>query len=195
MGLKSWNDARFPHRNHADPGLLGLDDRPADRPILHLHHADGCAMITASPKVLIVEGRFYTDIADAMMAGVSTVLDNVGAAYERVTVPGALEIPAAIAFAHEAAKNGRSLPGYDGFVALGCVIRGETSHYDYVCGESARGLQDLAVREKLAIANGILTCENREQAWARAAVEQKNKGGAVARACLDMIALRRHFGL
>lgn len=152
-------------------------------------------MIAASPKVLIVEGRFYTDIADAMMAGASTVLDNVGAAYERITVPGALEIPAAIAFANDAAKNGRLLPGFDGFIALGCVIRGETSHYDYVCGESARGLQDLAVREKLAIANGILTCENREQAWVRAAVEQKNKGGAVAWACLDMIALRRHFGL
>ncbi|WP_366656356.1 6,7-dimethyl-8-ribityllumazine synthase [Fodinicurvata sp. EGI_FJ10296] len=152
-------------------------------------------MTATSTTILIVEGRFYTDIADALMAGATTVLDHSGATYERIAVPGALEIPAAIAFAHDAARQGRLLPGFDGFVALGCVIRGETTHYDYVCGESARGLQDLAVREKLAVANGILTCEDHAQAWTRASVDQKNKGGAVARACLDMIALRRHFGL
>ena len=87
------------------------------------------------------------------------------------------------------------MPRYDGYVALGCVIRGETTHYDYVCIESARGLQDLALRHNAAIGYGILTVENDDQAWARAKVDQKNKGGAVASACLDMIRLKRHFGL
>ncbi len=84
---------------------------------------------------------------------------------------------------------------HDGYVALGCVIRGETSHYDYVCGESARKLQDLACEHTLALGYGILTCETREQAWERASVEGRNKGGEVARACLDMIELKRHFHL
>jgi 6,7-dimethyl-8-ribityllumazine synthase len=152
-------------------------------------------MTNEQPRILIVEARFYEDIADALIAGAIAAADGVGAAYDRIAVPGALEIPAAIAFAHRAATVGTHAPGYDGFVALGCVIRGETSHYDYVCGESARGLQSLAIAETLAIANGILTCENRDQAWVRASVDQKNKGGAAVSACLDMIALRRHFGL
>ena len=108
----------------------------------------------------------------------------------RYTVPGAFEIPAAIRFAHFGQKA-----AYDGYVALGCVIRGETSHYDYVCGESARGLQSLALEHGLAIGYGILTVEDREQAWVRAAVTKKNKGADAARACLAMMTLRREFGL
>jgi 6,7-dimethyl-8-ribityllumazine synthase len=141
-------------------------------------------------RVLIVEARFYEDIADELARGAIAHLDEQGVGYERVNVPGAFEIPAAIAFAHDA-----STKPFDGYIALGCVVRGETSHYDYVCGESARGLQDLAVRERLAIGYGILTVETRGQAWARAAVETgKNKGKDAAAACLAMIDLKRWFG-
>lgn len=139
-------------------------------------------------KVLIVEARFYQDIADELVKGATAHLDAAGVAFDRIAVPGAFEIPAAIAFAH------RGAAGYDGYVALGCVIRGETTHYDYVCGESARGLQDLAVREGLAIGYGILTVENGEQGWARASVDRKNKGRDAAEACLAMIAIKQRFG-
>jgi 6,7-dimethyl-8-ribityllumazine synthase len=110
-------------------------------------------------------------------------------------VPGAFEIPAAIRFADAAADRGALSTRYDGYVALGCVIRGETTHYDHVCGECARGLQDIAIRHELAIGFGILTCENEAQALARASVDKRNKGGEAARACLAMIALKRRLGL
>ncbi|MCK5623101.1 MAG: 6,7-dimethyl-8-ribityllumazine synthase [Alphaproteobacteria bacterium] len=139
----------------------------------------------SGPHIMIVEARFYEDIADALFEGATAALEDAGATHERFEVPGAFELPAAIAFAHKA-DPGR----FDGYVALGCVIRGETTHYDYVCAESARGLQDLAVREKLAIGYGVLTVENHGQAWARASVEHKNKGRDVANACLHMIGLR-----
>ena len=145
------------------------------------------AMTAQSTRVLIVEARFYADLADAMVRGATETLKAAGATVDRIAVPGAFEIPAAIGFA---ARSGN---GYDGYVALGCVIRGETTHYDYVCVESARGLQDLAVRDGLAIGYGILTCENADQAWARADVARKNKGGDAAAACLAMIALKRRF--
>ena len=109
-------------------------------------------------------------------------------------MPGAFEIPAAIRFAQSAAERGGGTR-FDGYVALGCVIRGETSHYEHVCQESARGLQDLAVRHELAIGFGILTCENEGQALVRAGVDKRNKGGEAARACLAMIALKRSLGL
>jgi 6,7-dimethyl-8-ribityllumazine synthase len=153
------------------------------------------------PHVLIVEARFYEDIADELVRGAILALEEAGATYDRIAVPGAFEIPAAINFAIQAsghaghANDEAAAPRYDGYVALGCVIRGETTHYDYVCVESARGLQDLALRHNAAIGYGILTVENDDQAWARAKVDQKNKGGAVASACLDMIRLKRHFGL
>ncbi len=147
------------------------------------------------PHIMIVEARFYTDIADELMRGAVAELETVGATYERFAVPGALEIPAAIRFALKAMESNIGRRPFDGFVALGCVIRGETTHYDYVCQESARGLQDLALRHVVAIANGILTVENDEQAWERARMDRKNKGGAVARACLDMIELKRQFRL
>ena len=137
---------------------------------------------------LIVEARFYADLADAQAEGAMVALDAAGASYERVTVPGALEIPAAIAFAHTGKTH------FDGYVALGCVIRGETSHYDTVCNESARGIMDLTLAENLAIGNGILTVENEEQAWARADKNRKDKGGGAANAALAMASLRKELG-
>ena len=141
------------------------------------------------PHVMIVEARFYADIADELCRGAVAVLEAAGATHERVTVPGAFEIPAAVAMAHEADPS-----RFDGYIALGCVIRGETTHYDYVCGESARGLQDLAVNRRLAIGYGILTVENSAQAWVRAAVDKKDKGADAAQACLQMIELRKRMG-
>ncbi len=148
-----------------------------------------------APHIMLVEARFYEDIADELARGAIAELEKAGATYERFTVPGAFEIPAAIQFAIRSMDFYSGRRRFDGYVALGCVIRGETTHYDYVCVESARGLQDLALRHTLAIGYGIITVENREQAWARASVAQKNKGGGAARACLDMIELKRQFRL
>ncbi len=135
------------------------------------------------PSVLIVEARYYAHVSDALLKGAEAALDDAGVRYDHVTVPGAFEIPAAIAFAAQTRK-------YDGYIALGCVIRGETSHYDLVCGECARGLQDLALAGH-AIGFGVLTVENVDQAFARARIDEKNKGGEAVRACLAMIALRQ----
>lgn len=137
------------------------------------------------PSVLIVEARYYAHVSDALLKGAEAALDDAGARYESVTVPGAFEIPAAIALAARTRK-------YDGYVALGCVIRGETSHYDLVCGECARGIQDLTLAGH-AIGFGVLTVENVDQAFARARIDEKNKGGEAVRACLAMIALRQSF--
>lgn len=144
-------------------------------------------------RILIVEARFYDDIADELVAGAVGRLKEAGAAIDSVAVPGAFEIPGAISIA---AEGSRHIAGshFDGYVALGCVIRGETTHYDYVCGESARGLQQLSVEQRLAIGYGILTVENRDQAWARAARDRGNKGGAAVSACLDMIGIKQKFG-
>ena len=139
------------------------------------------------PRVLIVEARFYADLADELAKGAEAAIASVGGIAERVAVPGAFELPGAIAMADMAGA------GYDGFVALGAVIRGETTHYDYVCGESARGLQDLAVRRGLAIGYGILTVENMEQAWARARRTEGDKGHGAAVAALAMIAFKRRL--
>src|ERR1700754_3608461 len=147
---------------------------------------------STNAHILIVEARFYDDMADALLDGARTALDEAGATYDVVTVPGALEIPAAIAMALDGADNGGQ--EYDGFVALGMVIRGETYHFDIVSNESSRALMDLAVSESLAIGNGILTVENDEQAWARARRSEKDKGGFAARAALTMIALKKKLG-
>lgn len=141
----------------------------------------------STPNILIVEARFYEDLADEMVKGAIAAIESAGGTYERVSVPGAFEIPAAIRLAIECGK-------YDGYVALGVVIRGETSHYDYVCGESARGLQDLALHHKAAIGYGILTVENGDQAWARARVSEGNKGAAAVEAALSIIDLKKKFG-
>ncbi len=146
----------------------------------------------SAPRILIVEARFYEDIAEALCAGARRVLEEAGASFDRLAVPGAFEIPAVIAMAERAAASGRGL-AYDGYIALGCVVRGETTHYDYVAGESARGLMELAIREGLAIGYGILTTETRDQAWVRADPAQKNKGADAARACLQQIAIRRRL--
>ena len=142
-------------------------------------------------RLLVVEARFYDDIADMLLQGASRALHDAGAVFERISVPGALEIPPAIAIAVEAAeRQGRS---YDGVVALGCVIRGETSHYDIVAGESARGLMELALARKLPVGNGILTVDTQEQAVARARPDKWDKGGGAARAALALVRLKRSF--
>ncbi len=146
------------------------------------------------PHLLIVEARFYEDIADQLAAGAIAALDQAGATYDRIVVPGALEIPAAIRFAIKAMELIGGRRRYDGYIALGCVIRGETSHYDIVAGESARGLTELTLEYAIAIGNGILTVDNRAQAEARAAVDQRDKGGTAARAALRMIDVKRQFG-
>jgi 6,7-dimethyl-8-ribityllumazine synthase len=138
-------------------------------------------------KLLIVEARFYADISDALLVGATAALKAAGAEWDTITVPGALEIPGAIAMASASAT-------YDGYVALGCVIRGETTHYETVANESARGLMDLTVHRRLAIGNGILTVENEDQAWARTRADRvEDKGGNAAKAALAMIALSQRF--
>jgi 6,7-dimethyl-8-ribityllumazine synthase len=144
------------------------------------------------PHLLVIEARFYDDLSDELYRGALAALDRAGATHDRVAVPGALEIPAALSMALDAMELGDL--HYDGFVCLGCVIRGETAHFDIVAQQSARALMDLSVSESLALGNGILTVENEDQAWARARVSDQNKGGAAAEAALAMIAIRQRFG-
>ena len=151
--------------------------------------------MAAKPHLLIVEARFYDDISDALFEGARMALEQAGATWERVSVPGALEIPYAIRMAVEASDEETLKRPFDGYVALGCVIRGETTHYDTVCEESARGLMDLTIQHDLAIGNGIITVENEDQAWARAKPDQLDKGGGAAVACLAMIGLKRRWGI
>ena len=148
-------------------------------------------MATSSPRFLIVEASFYTDLAEALAAGAIRALEAAGASYDRVSVAGALEIPGAIAMASQRVDG----PQYDGYVALGCIIRGETYHFEVVSNESARGIMDLTLAELLPIGNGILTVEDSDQAWARADPDQKDKGGDAARAAISMAALAQQFGL
>lgn len=136
--------------------------------------------------VLVIEARFYADIADAMAKGAIAALDAAGASHERAAVPGAFELPAALRMAVDSGR-------YHGYVALGCVIRGETSHYEHVCTEAAHGLSELATREGIALGFGLLTCDNEAQAWERADPKRQDKGGDAARACLAMIALKRRL--
>jgi 6,7-dimethyl-8-ribityllumazine synthase len=143
-------------------------------------------------KLLIIEARFYDDLADALLDGAKAALEDAGAKYDVVTVPGALEIPAVISFALDAEASGGK--GYDGYVALGTVIRGETHHFDIVANESARALMDLSVQEAICVGNGILTTENEEQALTRAKRSEGDKGGFAARAALTMISLRTKLG-
>lgn len=142
-------------------------------------------------RVLIVEARFYDDIADELLAGARGALEKAGAAVDVLTVPGALEIPAMIAIALDAAA--RAGAPYEAAVALGCVIRGETGHYDIVAGESSRALMDLAVARGLPLGNGILTVENEAQAWARARIAEMNKGGGAAEAALAVLRHKRRL--
>jgi 6,7-dimethyl-8-ribityllumazine synthase len=143
-------------------------------------------------RILIVEARFYDDIADMLLKGAVRALKNAAATHDKISVPGALEIPPAIVIALAAAE-GRGKP-YDGVVALGCVIRGETSHYDIVAGESARALMDIAVGRQLPVGNGILTVDTEAQAVARARPDRWDKGGGAAKAALALVRLKRQVG-
>lgn len=150
---------------------------------------------TAEPPieahVLIIEARFYEDIADKLVEGAIAELDARGATYTRVQVPGALEIPQVLAVAAAARAAGKFK--FDGAIVLGCVIRGETAHYDIVCNNANHWTMDVAVGQDVPVGNGILTVENRAQALARAEGGSAGKGGDAARACLGVIALKRQF--
>ncbi|MEM9717136.1 MAG: 6,7-dimethyl-8-ribityllumazine synthase [Pseudomonadota bacterium] len=138
-----------------------------------------------APKILIVCSPYYTQIAENLVTGAIAECELSEAKFDRIDVPGALEIPPAIQIASR-------MGDYDGFVALGCIIRGETTHYDTVCNDSSRGLMELGLRG-LAIGNGILTVENYDQAFVRADTTQQNKGGGAARAALHLAALSRKY--
>ena len=137
---------------------------------------------STTPHVLILEARFYTRISDMLATGAIAVLDDHRLSYERMEVPGALEIPAALSLANESGK-------YDAYIVLGCVIRGATYHFEIVCNESARGIHHLAAEYGLAVGNGILTVENEDQAYVRADPQDKDKGGDAAKAALQLYAL------
>ena len=137
-------------------------------------------------RVLIVEARFYAHLNDLLLEGARAAIEEAGHLHETLAVPGALEIPGAVALAAESGQ-------YDAFVALGVVIRGETYHFEIVAGESARGLMALTL-DGLAVGNGILTVENEAQALARARPDDKDKGGEAARAALAMLELKQRFG-
>jgi len=147
------------------------------------------------PRIVVIEARFYDEIADHLLRGVTAALEKAGATHRLITVPGVAEIPAALAMAVE---GGRRSPGQwsaEGYVVLGCAIKGETDHYDHICREAMRGVQDIAVDDLLPVGNGILTVHDWEQAMARCRVDGSDHGGQAARACLRMIALRDEFGL
>ena len=142
-------------------------------------------------RILVVEARYYDDIADALLAGAKKALDKAGAQYDVISVPGSLEIPPAIAIAIGGARGRRR---YDGAVALGCVIRGETLHFEIVSQQSAQGLMQLAIAEHFPIGNGIVTVDTEAQAWVRARPDEQDKGGDAARAALALVAVRRQYG-
>ena len=150
-------------------------------------HSDG-----KGARILVVEARFYDAIADALLAGAMKALKEAQAEVDCISVPGSLEIPTAIAIAADAARRRRR--PYDGAVALGCVIRGETIHFEIVSHQSARGLMELSVARGLPIGNGIITVENEAQAFARARMDEQDKGGDAARAALALVALKRRLG-
>jgi 6,7-dimethyl-8-ribityllumazine synthase len=137
-------------------------------------------------KIVVVEARFYDKIADSLYDGASRVLNGAGCTIERVAVPGVFEIPAAVNYAWSTRK-------YDGVVSLGCVIRGQTDHYEHICREVSRALMDLTVREMMPHGFGILTVENGDQAWERADVSRRDLGGRAAMACLAMLDVMNRF--
>ena len=141
------------------------------------------------PRILIVEARFYDDIADLLLSGAVRALGKAGASFDRISVRGALEIPTAIAIAVDGAA--RKKKPYDGVVALGCVIQGETFHFDIVAMQSARGLMDISMALRLPAGNGILTVDTDEQAKARARLEEGDKGGEAAKAVLALIDIKQ----
>ncbi len=137
-------------------------------------------------KILIVEARYYSEVLENLLEGALDELKKNSIDCDVITLQGALEIPATVAFAERSVEY-----NYDGYICLGCVIRGQTSHYDYVCGETSRGIMDLSINMNIAIVNGILTVENIKQAMMRADKNSKNKGGEVARACIQLIKIKQ----
>lgn len=151
--------------------------------------------MAGGPRILIVEARFYEDIADHLVKGAVQELTAQGAGYKRVIVPGVLELPAVVRFAIRAMELRATDTRFAGYVVLGCAIKGETDHYEHVCQQAMGGIQQLALEYSLAVGNGILTCQTRQQALDRARVDGKNLGGKAAKACLRMINIKRELGL
>ena len=149
--------------------------------------------MTDQPRVLIVEARFYQDIADELVKGAAQVLEPAGFGYDRIEVPGVFELPAAIKYAVKAMEFHSAPVNYVGFIALGCVIRGETDHYDHICREMSRRLMDMSVEQNMPHGFGVLTVESRDQAEKRAALSERNTGGRAGEACLAMMALKQRF--
>jgi 6,7-dimethyl-8-ribityllumazine synthase len=147
------------------------------------------------PHVMLVVAPYYAHITDQMVQGAMAVLTSVGATAERFDVAGAFELPVAIRLGLDASEAQGGRKPFDGYVALGCVIRGETTHYDHICEETTRALQDLSVGNRLALGYGLLTCENEAQALARADINRKNKGAEAARACLKTLEVKARLGL
>ncbi len=137
-------------------------------------------------KILILEGRFYDDIGDKLLEGAVQSLDDASLSYDHITLAGAFEIPGALSMAVQSGK-------YDGYLLLGCVIRGQTTHYDHICDSVFQSVQDLIIAHNLCIGLGVLTTENREQAMIRADKAQKNYGGKAVKALRDMLTLKSKF--
>ncbi len=151
--------------------------------------------MTEETRVLIVQSPYYADIAGHLLKGATDILKRADVEYDQISVPGAFEVPAAIRFALRAMETHSATCNYAGFIALGTVIRGETDHYDHICREVTRALMDIAVEQSVALGFGILTCEDQEQAMARADVQLGNKGRDVALACLRMMDLKKELRL
>ncbi len=145
-------------------------------------------------RIVVIEARFYNDIADHLLRGVNAALEANGGSSRVITVPGIAELPAALSFAVRAAERSPGTWGAAGYVVLGTAIKGETDHYDHICREAMRGVQDIAVEGLLAVGNGILTVHNIDQAMARCRIEGTDHGGQAACACLRMIALKSELG-
>lgn len=149
-------------------------------------------MLEETLRLLIIEGRVYDDVSDALLEGAADAITVAGAEYDLLTVGGVLEIPAVVALAEEGGHRPAGVR-YDGYIALGCVIRDDSYQFEIVSHESARGLMDLAIGKRLAIGNGLLAVDDRDQAMTRARVSGDDRGGGAARACLQMIDHRRHL--
>ncbi len=146
-------------------------------------------------KILIVESRFYEQITDNLVKGAVRELQNAGAGFKRVIVPGILEIPSAIRYAVRSMEMRATEERYAGYITLGCAIKGETDHYDHVCREAFAGVQNLSLLYTLSVGNGILTVHNEAQALERSSPEKRNFGGQAARACLRMVEIKKELGL
>lgn len=151
--------------------------------------------MSTAPHILIVDAPYYTHIVEGVVKGATKILEDAGASWDRISVSGAFEVPVAIRYAVQSMEELATGPRYDGYLALGCVIRGETTHYDHICEEANRALMELCLQYRLAIGNGILTVENEAQALARSGETDKNKGAEAAKAVLRMVEVQNYFGI